>query len=212
MYTGIVQGKFPLAKVEKKPGLHSLFIELPSNLMEDLTMGASVAMDGVCLTVAGMDGGSIRFDVMQETLTKTTLGGLAAGALVNIERSAKAGAEIGGHMISGHIDTKAKVVAIEEPENNFVIRFKVDRQWMRYIFSKGFLAINGCSLTVVNADKSTGEFEVWLIPETLKLTTFGEKKIGDEINIEVERQTQVIVDTITDLLKDPEFRKEHGLA
>jgi len=212
MYTGIVQGKFPLAKVEKKPGLHSLFIELPSNLMEDLTMGASVAMDGVCLTVAGMDGGSIRFDVMQETLTKTTLGGLDAGALVNIERSAKAGAEIGGHMISGHIDTKAKVVAIEEPENNFVIRFKVDRQWMRYIFSKGFLSINGCSLTVVNADKSTGEFEVWLIPETLKLTTFGEKKIGDEINIEVERQTQVIVDTITDLLKDPEFRKEHGLA
>jgi len=73
MYTGIVQGKFPLAKVEKKPGLHSLFIELPSNLMEDLTMGASVAMDGVCLTVAGMDGGSIRFDVMQETLTKTIL-------------------------------------------------------------------------------------------------------------------------------------------
>lgn len=212
MYTGIVQGKFPLAKVEKKPGLHSLFIELPSNLMEDLTMGASVAMDGVCLTVAGMDGGSIRFDVMQETLTKTTLGGLDAGALVNIERSAKAGAEIGGHMISGHIDTKAKVVAIEKPENNFFIRFKVDRQWMRYIFSKGFLAINGCSLTVVNADKSTGEFEVWLIPETLKLTTFGEKKIGDEINIEVERQTQVIVDTITDLLKDPEFRKEHGLA
>ena len=212
MYTGIVQGKFSVADVEKKPGLHSIYIELPETLMEDLTMGASVAMDGVCLTVAGMDGRRIRFDVMQETLTKTTLGTVDAGSLVNIERSAKAGAEIGGHMVSGHIDTKATVVSISKPENNHVIRFKVEPKWMRYIFSKGFLSINGCSLTVVNADKAAGEFEVWLIPETLKLTTFGEKIVGDPINIEVERQTQVIVDTITDLLKDPEFRKEHGLT
>jgi riboflavin synthase len=212
MYTGIVQGKFPILKVNKTPGLHSLFIELPDELLVDLTIGASVAMDGVCLTVAAIDGSCVQFDVMQETLSLTTLGGLGSGSLVNIERSAKAGAEIGGHMISGHIDTKAKVVSIEKPENNFVIRFQVDRKWMRYIFSKGFLSINGCSLTVVNADKVIGEFEVWLIPETLRLTTFGEKKPGDEINIEVERQTQVIVDTITDLLKDPDFRKEHGIA
>jgi len=212
MYTGIVQGKFPIQRVEKKTGLHSLFIQLPNLLTVDLTIGASVAMDGVCLTVAGWDGETIQFDVMQETLSLTTLGKLEAGSFVNIERSAKAGVEIGGHLVSGHIDTKAKIVSIQQPENNFVIRFKVEKKWMRYIFSKGFLSINGCSLTVVNADKSTGEFEVWLIPETLKLTTFGEKKVGDEINIEVERQTQVIVDTITDLLKDPEFRKEHGIA
>ena len=212
MYTGIVQGKFPIHKVVKKTGLHSLFIELPESLTADLDRGASVAMDGVCLTVAGIDGRLIQFDVMQETLSLTTLGKLESGSWVNIERSAKAGAEIGGHMISGHIDTKAKVVSIRTPENNYVMRFTVDRAWMRYIFSKGFLSINGCSLTVVNADKQSGEFEVWLIPETLKLTTFGEKKVGDEINIEVERQTQVIVDTITDLLKDPEFRREHGLS
>lgn len=82
---------------------------------------------------------------------------------------------------------------------------------MKYIFSKGFLGINGCSLTVVNADKKTGEFEVWLIPETLELTTFGEMQVGDEINIEMDRQTQVIVDTISDLLRDPDFRREHSL-
>ncbi len=212
MYTGIVQGKFPISKVIKKPGLHSLFIELPDQLLQDLERGASVAMDGVCLTVAGMDGRMIQFDVMQETLSLTTLGGLEAGALVNVERSAKAGAEIGGHMISGHIDAKATVVGIQQPENNFVLRFSVDKKWMRYIFSKGFLSINGCSLTVVNADKKAGEFEVWLIPETLELTTFGEKRVGDEINIEVERQTQVIVDTITDLLTDPDFRREQGIS
>jgi len=212
MYTGIVQGKFPVNKVVKKTGLHSLFIELPELLTADLSRGASVAMDGVCLTVACIEGRLIQFDVMQETLSLTTLGKLESGSWVNIERSAKAGAEIGGHMISGHIDTKATVVSIQTPENNFVMRFAVERHWMRYIFSKGFLSINGCSLTVVNADKQSGEFEVWLIPETLKLTTFGEKKVGDEINIEVERQTQVIVDTITDLLKDPEFRREHGLS
>lgn len=212
MYTGIVQGKFPLLAVDKKPGLHSLWISLPESLTQGLERGASVAMDGVCLTVAAMESKRIRFDVMQETLSLTTLGSLEAGSMVNIERSAKAGQEIGGHLISGHIDTVARVVSVKRPENNCVLRFAVEPKWMRYIFSKGFLAINGCSLTVVNADKQTGEFEVWLIPETLALTTFGDKQVGDAINIEVERQTQVIVDTITDLLKDPDFRKEHGIG
>lgn len=212
MYTGIVQGKFEVTKVEKKPGLHSLHIGLPDTLREGLVQGASVSVDGVCLTVAGIAGHDVQFDVMMETLNLTTLGGLNAGDRVNIERSAKAGAEVGGHPISGHVDTKAKVVSVRYPENNCVMRFGVDPKWMRYIFSKGFLSVNGCSLTVVNADKANGEFEVWLIPETLRLTTFGEKKVGDEINIEVERQTQVIVDTISELLKDPAFRREHGIG
>ena len=211
MYTGIVQGKFEVIRIDRKPGLHTLFIALPEALMDGLEKGASVGVDGVCLTVAGIERDAVVFDVMMETLRLTTLGALEEGSLVNIERSAKAGAEIGGHPISGHVDTKAKVVSIERPENNFVMRFSIGKEWMKYIFSKGFLAINGCSLTVVNVDKAKAEFEVWLIPETLSLTTFGSKQIGDEINIEVERQTQIIVDTISDLLKDPEFRKEHGI-
>jgi riboflavin synthase len=212
MYTGIVQGKFAVAQVVKKPGLHTLFVSLPEPLLAGLGQGASVGVDGVCLTVAGITGNRVQFDVMLETLNLTTLGALEAGCMVNIERSAKAGAEIGGHPISGHVDTRAKVVSIVRPENNFVMRFAVEPKWMRYIFSKGFLALNGCSLTVVKADKPKGEFEVWMIPETLKLTTFGEKQVGDAINLEVERQTQVIVDTISDLLKDPAFRREHGLG
>ncbi|MCF7688214.1 MAG: riboflavin synthase subunit alpha [Cephaloticoccus sp.] len=212
MYTGIVQGKFEVTKVDRKPGLHTLHVQLGDALMEGLNHGSSVGVDGVCLTVAGIDGPHVRFDVMMETLNLTTLAGVEAGSRVNIERSAKAGAEIGGHPISGHVDTKAKIVSIERPENNCVMRFAVAPKWMRYVFSKGFLAVNGCSLTVVNADKAKGEFEVWLIPETLRLTTFGEKQPGDKVNIEVERQTQVIVDTISDLLKDPVFRREHGLG
>jgi len=212
MYTGIVQGKFKVTKVDRKPGLHTLQVQLGEALLEGLNNGSSVGVDGVCLTVAGIDGSHVRFDVMMETLNLTTLAGVEAGSWVNIERSAKAGAEIGGHPISGHVDTKAKIVSIERPENNWVMRFAVAPKWMRYVFSKGFLSVNGCSLTVVNADKAKGEFDVWLIPETLRLTTFGEKQPGDEVNIEVERQTQVIVDTISDLLKDPVFRREHGLG
>lgn len=211
MYTGIVQGKFKVARVDQKPGLHTIYMDLPSRLKVGLEKGASVSVDGVCLTVAGFDGAYVYFDVMMETLKLTTLGSLNVGSLVNVERSAKSGDEIGGHLISGHVDTKAKVLSIQQPENNFVIRFSIEKQWMKYIFSKGFLGINGCSLTVVNADKTTGEFEVWLIPETLELTTFGEMQVGDDINIEMDRQTQVIVDTISDLLRDPDFRREHSL-
>ena len=212
MYTGIVQGKYQIKTVEKRPGLHTFVVPFSENLMDGLELGASVAMDGVCLTVAGIESNAVRFDVMQETLSLTTLGSFNSGDWVNLERSAKAGAEIGGHMISGHVDTCAEIVSIHRPENNYVIRFRLDLKWMRYVFSKGFLSINGCSLTIVNVDKTTGEFEVWLIPETLKLTTFDQKSVGDKVNIEVERQTQVIVDTISDLLKDPEFRREHGIA
>jgi riboflavin synthase len=211
MFTGIVQGKYQLAKVDKLEGLHKLFVDFPVDLKEELAMGASVAMDGVCLTVASIEDARVGFDVMQESLSLTTLGTKDTGSWVNLERSAKAGAEIGGHPMSGHVDTKAKVIEISAPENNYVIRFSMDPKWMRYVFSKGFLSINGCSLTVVNADKQKGEFEVWLIPETLRLTTFGELSVGDLVNIEIERQTQVIVDTISDLLKDPSFRAEHGL-
>jgi riboflavin synthase len=212
MYTGIVQGKHPITSIDRLPGLHRIAVQLPPSLKEGLNLGSSVGVDGVCLTVAAMQDDRIAFDVMHETLTKTTLGTLNPGDSVHIERSAKAGDEIGGHPVSGHVDTTATIVGIETPANNFVMRLKVDPEWMRYIFSKGFLSIQGCSLTVVNADKPSGTFEVWLIPETLRLTTFGEKRSGDRVNIEVERQTQVIVDTITTLLRDPAFRREHGIG
>ncbi len=212
MYTGIVQCTCEIVSIDRQPGLNRINVNLPETLMEKLENGCSVGIDGVCLTVAALSGSVVSFDVMMETLRLTTLGDLKEGDYVNVERSAKAGDEIGGHPISGHVDTTAKVISIERPENNFVMRFRVDTKWMRYIFSKGFLSVNGCSLTVVNVDKQAGEFEVWLIPETLRLTTFESKSIGSRINIEVDRQTQTIVDSISELLKDPEFLKEHQLT
>lgn len=202
MYTGIVAGAFPLAEVIEQPGLHTLVVALPSELRVDLALGASVGMDGVCLTVTRIDGDRVYFDAMQETLTRTTLGALKAGDRVNIERSAKGQVEIGGHIVSGHVDAMATITRIERPTNNYVITLQIPADYLPYVFNKGFIALNGCSLTVSELDQGTASFRVWLIPETLHRTTFGEKKVGDRINMEVERQTQVIVDTVRRFLQE----------
>jgi len=206
MYTGIVAGAYPIVAVEAKPGLSSLTVELPPALLIDLVTGASVGMDGVCLTVTRIEGSRVSFDAMQETLTRTTLGALRVGDRVNIERSAKGMVEIGGHIVSGHVDATAKIVAIETPPNNVVMTLEVPAHLVKYVFNKGFIGLNGCSLTVSDLDTQTGRFKVWLIPETLQRTTFSTKQVGDRVNLEVERQTQVIVDTVTRLLQEQRDR------
>ncbi len=200
MYTGIVQGAFAIQTLEKKSGLHSLSLDLPKDLREDLSIGASVGIDGVCLTVTAIEGERVGFDVMQQTLSVTTLGAFNTGDRVNVERSAKQGVEIGGHIISGHIDGCAEIVAIEEPENNRFVTYQVSPKLMRYIFNKGFIGVNGCSLTVANINRDNSQFTVCFIPETLRVTTHGEKQVGDKVNIEVDRQTQTIVDTVENFL------------
>jgi riboflavin synthase len=202
MYTGIVQGSFILQAVERKPGLHTLSIDLPGRLLEGLEIGASVGMDGVCLTVTSINGCRVSFDVMQQTLELTTLGQLAEGDRVNIERSAKQGVEIGGHMISGHVDGCAEVVSIERPENNCFVSYRAPAEKMKYIFPKGFVGLNGCSLTVAEVDKAGHSFKVCYIPETLRVTTHGDKQPGDKINIEIDRQTQAVVDTVENFLSE----------
>jgi riboflavin synthase len=147
-------------------------------------------------------GAIVEFDAMQETLCRTTLGVLQVGDGVNAERSARDGAEIGGHPISGHVDDLAEVVSVETPENNHVITFRVQPQWTKYIFPKGYLALNGTSLTVAAVDRDSSTFTVWFIPETLRLTTFGRKVVGDKVNFEIERNTQVIVDTVRGFLEE----------
>ena len=200
MFTGIVQGAFPLKSVERKPGLFSLLIELPDELLTDLAIGASVAIDGVCLTVTAIEKSRVYFDVMQQTLSLTTLGDCQAGDIVNVERSAKQGVEIGGHVISGHVDGCAEVIAIDQPENNRFVTYRVSGEKMKYVFPKGFIGLNGCSLTVAEVDKSANSFQVCYIPETLRVTNHGIKDIGDRLNFEVDRQTQAIVDTVENFL------------
>jgi len=199
MFTGIVQGVARLARTDERQGLRSLHLTFPDGFDSGLQVGASVAVDGVCLTVTALHDGGASFDVMQQTLSLTTLGSLAVGGVVNVERAAKQGAEVGGHELSGHVDFKAEVVAIRAPENNRVLRISVPAPWMRYVFAKGYIAVDGASLTVAEAQRErdgSGWFEVWLIPETLRMTTFADKHVGDALNIEIERRTQVIVDTV----------------
>ncbi len=202
MYTGIVHGAYPLTSVVRKPGLHQFLIELPPELLEELNIGASVGLDGVCMTVTEINGNQLSFDAMQETLKTTTLGGVDAGDLVNVERSAKQGAEIGGHNISGHVDGCAEIIAIDQTENNCTLHFRLPPQLTKYVFKKGFVGVNGCSLTVADFKRDEATFSVCLIPETLRVTNLGQKSLGDWVNIEVDRQTQVIVDTVERVLAD----------
>lgn len=189
-----------------KPGLRSLVLQLPDGLDDGLQLGASVAVDGVCLTVTGRPGkGLAAFDVMQQSLRLTSLGALQQGSRINVERAARDGAEIGGHPLSGHVDVLATVVQVHRPDNNHVLRLALPAPWMRYVFAKGYIAVNGASLTVAEAERArdgSGWFEVWLIPETLRMTTFGDKAVGAQLNVEIERQTQVFVDTVRDAIDE----------
>jgi riboflavin synthase len=203
MFTGIVQGTARVARLEDRAGLRSFVLAFPPGFDEGLAIGASVAVDGVCLTVTAHGAaGEAAFDVMQQILALTTLGTLAAGSRVNVERAARDGAEIGGHPLSGHIDITGRITQIRTPENNRVLRIALPPRWMRYVFAKGYIAVNGCSLTVAEVDRREAWFEVWLIPETLRITTFAEKVEGAALNVEIERQTQVFVDTVREAIDE----------
>lgn len=206
MFTGIVQGVATIVRLSDRPGLRSFRLRFPRGFAEGLAIGASVAVDGTCLTVTTLPApDEADFDVMQQSLALTTLSGLREGSRVNVERAARDGAEIGGHPLSGHVDCMARVAQIRRPENNHVLRIAVPAPWMRYVFAKGYIAVNGASLTVAEAVRErdgSGWFEVWLIPETLRMTTFGDKVEGDALNIEIERSTQVFVDTVRDAIDE----------
>jgi len=206
MFTGIVQGTASVAAITDRPGLRSFTLRFAPGFTQGLAIGASVAVDGVCLTVTTLrDDDAADFDVMQQSLALTTLAGLREGSRINVERAAREGAEVGGHALSGHVDFMGTVRAIRRPENNHVLRIAVAAPWMRYVFAKGYIAVNGASLTVSDAQRErggSGWFEVWLIPETLRMTTFGEKTEGDALNIEIDRATQVVVDTVRDALDE----------
>lgn len=200
MFTGIVRGIGKVANVKSLPGLTTFNFLIPSDLMMGMEIGASVAIDGTCLTVVSVTGNKITFDAIEETLNKTNLKFLKKGDSVNIERAARFGDEIGGHVLSGHIYGTATIQSIKRTENHSVISFNCPNQWTHYMFSKGYIALNGTSLTLVDVDREKGNFSVHLIPETLKRTTFGIKKENDPINVELDTQTQTIVDTLERIL------------
>ncbi|MDX1397388.1 MAG: riboflavin synthase subunit alpha [Oceanospirillum sp.] len=194
MFTGIVQGRAPLVELVEKENFRTHIVELPDELLAGLETGASVAHNGCCLTVTRIDGNRISFDLMQETLRLTNLGNLALGDEVNIERAARFGDEIGGHSMSGHIMCTTEVKEIVESENNYQIWFALPAGYEQYVFEKGYIGIDGISLTV--GALQDGRFSVNLIPETLERTVIAQRKVGSRINIEIDPQTQAIVDTV----------------
>jgi riboflavin synthase len=203
MFTGIVQGTALVQRVSDLSGLRRLSLRFAAGFSEGLNIGASVSVDGACLTVTQLEAGELAsFDVIQETLSRTTLGALTVGSRVNVERAARASAEIGGHTLSGHIDCKATVLQLRRPENNHILRFGLAKPWSRYVFAKGYIAVDGASLTVSDVDRAAGWFEVSLIPETLRSTGLGEKQVGSDVNIEIERGTQIVVDTVREALEE----------
>ena len=203
MFTGIVQGVATIQTINDANGIRTFEIEFPAGFCADLQIGASIAIDGVCLTVTEMLSETrVKFDVMLQSMLITTLGSCVAGDRVNAERAAKDGAEIGGHPLSGHVDFCASVLEIRQFEDNYCIRMGAPLHWMRYIFPKGYIALNGTSLTISEVNKEVGWFEVWLIPETRRMTTFELKTAGSAINVEIERGTQVVVDTVRATLEE----------
>ncbi len=189
MYAGIVtnQGTV-LRRQERGTSIHFVFrFKKPES---SIKLGESIAVDGVCLTVAGLVRGGFEADVVCETLRATTLGSLRPGDRVNLERSLKYGDELGGHFVTGHIDGTGRIVHIEKRKKNWLITFEAPGSLMKCLAQKGSIAVDGISLTVQSLTKKN--FKITIIPHTLKETTLGRKTLGDAVNLEIDLITRYL--------------------
>ena len=187
MFTGIISDVGQIIDITPSGDLRRLLISSAYD-SGTITIGASIANSGACLTVVGVEpragGSAIAFDVGAETLAVTTLGQWRTGGRVNLERSLRVGDELGGHMVSGHVDGIAEIVSRRDFDGMAHFRFRAPKELAKFIAVKGSVALDGTSLTVNSVEGDT--FEVLLIPHTLKVTTWGERQAGDKVNIEVD--------------------------
>tara|TARA_B100000686_G_C16705929_1_gene926266 strand:- start:67 stop:696 length:630 start_codon:yes stop_codon:yes gene_type:complete len=202
MFTGIVQGIRKISFVSNIECGRKLRIQL-DNLSENLEHGASVAVNGVCLTAVKIYQGWAEFDIIQETLIRSNLGTLKSGDPVNIERACSYGDEIGGHHVSGHVDCMGTIKKIYKYPNNRDVLVSCEKKWMNYLIPKGWIAIDGISLTIV--DLGEDWFSVSLIPETLQQTILGLKTENEKVNLEFDYSVKVIVHTIKRMM--PEIKE-----
>tara|TARA_B100000686_G_scaffold24986_1_gene23980 strand:- start:112 stop:702 length:591 start_codon:yes stop_codon:yes gene_type:complete len=195
MFTGIIQGTGCIQSVNGD-SIVTIDVQIPST--DGLEIGASVSIDGVCLTATSVSD-TVTFDVIPETLDRTTLGSLSSGSNVNVERALKFGDELGGHLLSGHIMGTAEIVAVENQDYTI----QCPPEMAEYIQEKGYIAVDGISLTI-GKTSGKGGFDVHIIPETLRLTTLGSKGVGDQVNIEIDAMTQAVVETTKRLMESRE--------
>ena len=200
MYTGIITDKRPVVSIKEQNDLKTLTLTFTEKLLVGLETSASVSVAGVCLTVTNITDKDVSFDIMQETLDKTTLGELQVGDVANVERSAQMNAEVGGHAMAGHVFGTGKIVQRDDRDSTCSLTVSVPHEWMKYILQKGYIGLDGASLTVNDPSAQEGTFVIHLIPETLAITTFNEKKVGDKLNVEIDYQTQTVVDTVERVL------------
>jgi len=181
MFTGIVEEIGQIRRVIT--GMHSVTLEIKGKtVMEDMKVGDSIAVNGVCLTVTHFQKDSFLADVMHETMNRSSLGSLKAGSLVNLERAMSANGRFGGHMVSGHIDGMGRILGIEKDDTAIWYTIEASDVIMKYIVEKGSVTLDGISLTVAKVMKDS--FAVSIIPHTRKETILYTKKRGDSINIE----------------------------
>ncbi len=184
MFTGLVQGVGEVIAIAKAQD--SALITFASDLAADLAVGDSISINGVCLTATEVKENSFTADVMVQTLKLTTLGSLVSGSKVNTELATRADARLGGHIVQGHVDGVAKVVASEVGDKwqRFVVQ--IPESLRRYVVNQGSICVDGVSLTVGEIEDRTSLVTLWLIPETSAKTTLGQRKAGDFVNIEVD--------------------------
>ena len=183
MFTGIVEELGRVAALEHGEASARLTVRGPL-VTEDAVHGASISVNGVCLTVVATEAGEFTVDVMRETLVRSSLGSLQVGDPVNLERAMRADGRFGGHVVQGHVDGTATILEREPGDRWEVVRFTLPPELARYVVEKGSITVDGVSLTVAAVD--AGTFSVSLIPTTLELTTLGHKEIGDPVNLEVD--------------------------
>ncbi len=183
MFTGIVEKALPLMALAKRGAAARISLDL-RELAEGVRLGDSIALNGVCLTVSGLSGAVAVFDAVEETLSRTTLGDLKAGDLVNVERSLRVGDRLGGHFVQGHVDGVGTVRRREQQGTQWLFRFTVPQDLTALMIPKGSIAVDGISLTLVEV--GAGDFSVAVIPHTFSLTTLGRKDAGARVNVECD--------------------------
>ena len=194
MFSGIVQEAGKVIGLAKEKDIYNLSIECSSEFISDLKKGASISVDGVCLTVKDENPEILRFDLVEETIKRTNFQNIKTGDNVNLERSLKMGDEIGGHPVSGHIHGISKVISIDKRDQSWDVKFSVEPFMHDYMLHKGYVAINGCSLTV--GEVSNESFMIHLIPETLLITNLFQLQQNSIVNVELDQNTIVIADTV----------------
>ena len=198
MFTGIVQGIGEIVAKTTVNTVTSMTIRLPN--VENLAIGASVSINGVCLTVVSIESNNVQIDVIDETIDRTNLGDVSVGDTVNIERSLKFGDEVGGHILSGHIFDTGIINSKTKKGDQMSLSVLAPPSVQKYLTEKGYIAIDGISLTIGKI--SNGCFDLHIIPETMRLTILDSKEVGDIVNIEIDSSTQLIVETIERLLEE----------